>query len=191
MSSPVRASRSVVHGAVRIAVVGERNASAGLLAAAEEVGREIARRGGILVCGGMEGVMEAASRGAASEGGIVVGILPGPTAESGNAFVTIPIVTGMGEGRNIIIARTAEALIAVGGAYGTLSEIAHALNLGVPVVGFQTWEVRRPGLETDPMDRAATPQEAVERAWAAAQGRRSGARSGAMQQHPHGGRRDG
>jgi uncharacterized protein (TIGR00725 family) len=161
---------------LRIGVIGERNASPEMLAAAEDVGREIARRGGVLVCGGMEGVMEAASRGAAQQGGIVIGILPGPAAESGNPFVTIPIVTGMGEGRNIIIARTAEALIAVGGAYGTLSEIAFALKLGVPVIGLGTWELRRPGEEADPIRRAATPLEAVEWAWAAAEGRRAAAR---------------
>lgn len=157
---------------LRIAVVGERNASADLLAAAEVIGREIARRGGVVVCGGMEGVMEAASRGATAAQGVVVGVLPGPTAGDGNAYVTIPIVTGMGEGRNIIIARTAEAMIAVGGAYGTLSEIAYALNLGVPVIGYQTWVLQRAGQTSDPIRRAETPQEAVEVAWAAALERR-------------------
>lgn len=158
----------------RIGVVGERDAPNDLLEAAEEIGREIARRGGIIICGGMEGVMEAAARGAVGEGGTVVGILPGPTAEGGNAYVTIPIVTGMGEGRNVIIARTAEAVIAVGGAYGTLSEIAYALKLGVPVIGFHTWELRRTGLVIDPIRRAATALEAVDAAWAAAANRRAG-----------------
>ncbi|MDR7542782.1 MAG: TIGR00725 family protein [Armatimonadota bacterium] len=160
---------------VRIGVIGERRASAAMLQAAEEVGREIARRGGILICGGMEGVMEAASRGAAAAGGIVVGILPGSSAASGNEFVTIPIVTGMGEARNVIIARTAEALVAVGGAYGTLSEIAYALQFGVPVIGLQTWELRRPGVEGDPVLRAPTPEAAVDWAWDAAARRRTGA----------------
>lgn len=162
-----------------------------MLAGAEEVGRRIAQRGGILICGGMEGVMEAASRGAAMESGTVVGILPGPTAESGNVFVTIPIATGMGEGRNVIIARTAEALIAVGGAYGTLSEIAYALSMGVPVVGFRTWEVRGPGLEEDPIRRAATPQDAVQWAWAVAEVRRYSVGGAALGEQPHSGRRDG
>lgn len=161
---------------LRIAVVGERNASADLVAAAEVIGREIARRGGVVVCGGMEGVMEAASRGATAAQGVVVGVLPGPTAGDGNAYVTIPIVTGMGEGRNIIIARTAEAMIAVGGAYGTLSEIAYALNLGVPVIGYQTWVLQRAGQRagqtSDPIRRAGSAQEAVEVAWAAALERR-------------------
>lgn len=163
---------------VRIGVIGERRASAAMLAAAEEIGREIARRGGILVCGGMEGVMEAASRGAALAGGIVVGILPGSSPASGNDFVTVPIVTGMGEARNVIIARTAEALVAVGGAYGTLSEIAYALQFGVPVIGLQTWELRRPGVEGDPILRAPTPQVAVDWAWEAATRRRTGTQGG-------------
>ncbi|MDR7422390.1 MAG: TIGR00725 family protein [Armatimonadota bacterium] len=163
---------------VRIAVVGERTASAELVAAAEAIGREIARRGGVVVCGGMEGVMEAASRGASGVGGTVVGVLPGSAADDGNAYVTTPIVTGMGEGRNIIIARTAEAMIAVGGAYGTLSEIAYALKLGVPVVGYRTWVVQRPGQEDDPIHRVQTPLEAVEAAWTAALARRHEAKTG-------------
>lgn len=160
---------------LRIAVVGERNATADLLAAAEVIGREIARRGGVVVCGGMEGVMEAVSRGATAAQGVVVGVLPGSAAGDGNAYVTIPIVTGMGEGRNIIIARTAEAMIAVGGAYGTLSEIAYALSLGVPVVGFQTWVLQRAGQTADPIRRAESAQEAVEAAWTAAMERRRAA----------------
>ncbi len=157
---------------LRIGVVGERDAPDDLLAAAEEIGREVARRGGTVICGGMGGVMEAAARGSRAKVGTVVGILPGPTAEGGNAYVTIPIVTGMGEGRNIIVARTAEAIIAVGGAYGTLSEIAYALKLGVPVIGFRTWELRRMGLDADPIRRAATAQEAVDAAWTAVVERR-------------------
>lgn len=157
---------------LRIGVIGEQDASPALIAAAEEIGREIARRGGIVVCGGMGGVMAAAARGAAAEGGTVVGILPGNAVEGCSPHVTIPIVTGMGEGRNILIARTAESLIAVGGAYGTLSEIAYALKLGAPVVGYQTWVFQRAGLDADPIRRVDTPQEAVAVAWAAAGGRR-------------------
>lgn len=175
---------------LRIGVIGERDASPELLAAAEVIGREIARRGGIVVCGGMEGVMEAASRGAAAHGGVVVGILPGSSAGSGNHFVTIPIATGMGEGRNIIIVRTAEAVVAVGGAYGTLSEIAYALKLGVPVVGYQTWELRRTGMETDPIRRAATPHEAVEWAWEAGLRRRAAHGGNEESTHSRIGRRD-
>lgn len=158
---------------IRIAVIGERQASARLAGAAEIIGREIARRGGVLVCGGMGGVMEAASRGAAGAGGIVVGILPTNTASEGNPYVTLPVPTGMGEARNVIIVRTADAIIAVGGAYGTLSEIGHALNLGVPIIGLDTWSVARSGSgDDDPLPRATTPQEAVAWAWAAAEERR-------------------
>jgi uncharacterized protein (TIGR00725 family) len=161
-----------VNRPLRIAVVGDRNASGDLVAAAEAIGGAIARKGGVVVCGGMGGVMEAASRGAAAAQGIVVGILPGGAAHEGNTHVTIPIVTGMGEGRNIIVARTAEAMIAVGGAYGTLSEIAYALALGVPVIGYRTWTLHREGQSADPIRRAATSEEAVEMAWAAAMERR-------------------
>lgn len=157
---------------VRIAVIGERETSAPLAEAAEAIGREIARRGGILICGGMGGVMEAASRGAAGGGGIVVGILPTLTAEEGNRYVTIPLATGMHEGRNVLVVRAAEAVIAIGGAYGTLSEIGHALNMGLPVIGYETWTFSRPGREADPIRRAETPRQAVEWAWAAAVERR-------------------
>lgn len=152
---------------VRIAVVGERQAPEALLRVAEQVGDQIARRGGVLVCGGMGGVMEAASRGCAAAGGTVVGILPTPCAADANPHVTIPIVTGMGEGRNIIIARSAQALIAIGGSFGTLSEIAFALRLEVPVIGLDTWSVTRPGQTADPIVRASSPTDAVEQAWSA------------------------
>ncbi len=158
---------------IRIAVIGDRHTSARLDAAAETIGREIARRGGVLLCGGMSGVMEASARGAAAEGGIVVGILPTETAAEGNPYLTIPLPTGMGEARNVIIVRAAEAIIAVGGAYGTLSEIGHALNLSVPVIGLETWRLSREGVtEADPIRRAKDAREAVEWAWAAAVERR-------------------
>lgn len=153
---------------LRIAVVGEREASHETLQRAEEVGTEIGRRGGILICGGMGGVMEAASRGCARAGGVVAGVLPTSSSADANPHVGIPIVTGMGEGRNIIIVRSAHAVIAVGGSYGTLSEIAFALRLEIPVVGLDTWTVARPGQTADPIIRAQSPLEAVELAWAAA-----------------------
>jgi uncharacterized protein (TIGR00725 family) len=132
---------------------------------AEEVGRVIAQRGGIIVCGGLGGVMEAAARGSSSAGGIVIGILPGDGARDANPYVTIPIPTGMGEARNVIIARAAQAIIAVGGAYGTLSEIAHALRAGVPVIGLNTWSIAKPGGFADPVVRAKTAVEAVDKAF--------------------------
>ncbi len=154
---------------VHIGVVGEQDARAEMRRLAEEVGREVARRGGVLVCGGLGGVMEAASRGAAEAGGTVVGILPGTRAEDANPYVTVPVVTGLGEARNVIVVRSSDALVAVGGGYGTLSEIAYALKLGIPVVGLGTWELSRPGVVAqDPIVRASNPSEAVALAWEAA-----------------------
>lgn len=152
--------------APRIAVVGDRDASASRLVDAEDVGREIGRRGAILVCGGMGGVMEAAARGCADAGGLVVGIIPSADAKDANAFITVPIVTGMGEGRNIIVVRSAQAVIAIGGAYGTLSEIALALRLGLPVIGLHTWLFSRETPdETDAVIRVTSAAEAVEAAF--------------------------
>jgi len=158
---------------LHIGVIGEQDARPEMRRLAEEVGREVARRGGVLVCGGLGGVMEAASRGAAAEAGTVVGILPGTRWEDANPYVTVPVVTGLGEARNVIVVRTSDALVAVGGGYGTLSEIAYALKLGVPVVGLHTWELSRPGLESDPILRARDAVQAVEMAWKLAQRRRS------------------
>jgi len=125
-----------------IAVIGGRRIEKALLAEAEEVGKLIAKRGAILVCGGLGGVMEAASEGAQSAGGLTVGILPQDNPGRANQYIDIPITTGLGIGRNVIIARTADALIAVGGEYGTLSEIAFALQLKKPVVGIKTWDIK-------------------------------------------------
>jgi len=125
-----------------IAVIGGRRTENALLREAEEVGRLIAGNGAVLVCGGLGGVMEAASRGAKAEGGLTVGILPQNDAKAVNQYIDIPIVTGLGIGRNVVIARTADALIAVGGEYGTLSEIAFALQMGKPVIGIRTWDIK-------------------------------------------------
>jgi len=124
-----------------IAVIGGRKTEKSLLKEAEETGRLIAGKGAVLVCGGLGGVMEAASRGAKAGGGLTVGILPQNDSKEANQFIDIPVVTGLGIGRNVIIARTADALIAVGGSYGTLSEIAFALQMGKPVVGIKTWDI--------------------------------------------------
>ena len=162
---------------LHIGVIGEQDARPEMRKLAEEVGREVARRGGVLVCGGLGGVMEAASRGAAAEGGTVVGILPGTRWEEANPYVTVPVVTGLGEARNVVVVRSSDALVAVGGGYGTLSEIAYALKLGVPVVGLYTWELSRPDLEGDPILRARDAVQAVEMAWESAQRRRFAARA--------------
>jgi len=134
------------------------------LADAEEVGRLLARAGAIVVNGGSTGIMEAASRGAAGEGGIVVGILPGFDRAEANPHVTIALPTGMGEMRNALIARTADVLIAVGGEFGTLSEIAFALKIGKRVIGLRTWDLVRRGDSIEGIERAETAAKAVEAA---------------------------
>jgi uncharacterized protein (TIGR00725 family) len=125
-----------------IGVIGGKRTEKSLLKEAEEAGRLIAQNGATLVSGGLGGVMEAASKGAKAGGGLTVGILPQNDAKEANQFIDIPIVTGLGIGRNVIIARTADALIAVGGEYGTLSEIAFALQMGKPVAGIKTWDIK-------------------------------------------------
>lgn len=151
-----------------IAVVGDGRCPAQVADLAEAVGREVARRGAVLVCGGLGGVMEAACRGAKAAGGLTVGVLPGSTREAANPWVDIPIVTGLGEARNVIVVQSAQAVIAVYGEYGTLSEIAHALKLGIPVVGLCTWRLFKGQEERRDIVRADTATEAVDRALALA-----------------------
>jgi uncharacterized protein (TIGR00725 family) len=139
---------------------------------AEEVGRAVADAGAVLVCGGLGGVMEAACRGAHAGGGLTVGILPGLDRSAANRHVDIAIPTGMGEARNALVVRSADAVVAVAGEYGTLSEIALALQAGTPVVGLQTWELARGGDAVDAVVRASSGAEAVERAVALAGGGR-------------------
>jgi uncharacterized protein (TIGR00725 family) len=153
-------------GQVYVAVIGSASAGAEISALAEEVGREIARQGAILVCGGRGGVMEAACRGAKAAGGTTVGILPGTDRREANAYVDIPIVTGMGEARNAIVVRSADAVIAVSGGHGTLSEIGLALKMGRPVVGLRTWEIHREGEPASAILEAEAPAQAVELALA-------------------------
>ena len=147
-----------------VAVIGAGRCSKEMAQAAEAVGRELARRGVTLVCGGLGGVMEAACRGAKSEGGLTIGILPGFSRREANPYVDIPVVTGLGEARNVIVVRTSQAVIAVDGEYGTLSEIAYALKLGIPVVGLNTWQLVREGRLVSAIVEAATPAEAVDKA---------------------------
>lgn len=151
-----------------IGVIGEGSCSKRTAALARRVGDAVARAGAVLISGGRGGVMEAASRGAAEAGGVVVGILPGFRRQDANRWVTVPIVTGMDQARNVILVRSCDALIAVGGMYGTLSEIALALKLGIPVVGLGTWRLRQPQGRRVPIVRAATPEAAVRRAIRAA-----------------------
>jgi uncharacterized protein (TIGR00725 family) len=123
---------------------------------AERVGRAVARAGAVLLCGGLSGVMEAASRGAAEAGGTVVGLLPGFSRADANRWVTIPIVTGMDQARNVILVRSSDVVIALGGMYGTLSEIALALKFGTPVIGLGTWRLAQPQGRRVPLAIALT-----------------------------------
>jgi uncharacterized protein (TIGR00725 family) len=136
------------------------------------VGRGIAERGGILVCGGLDGMMEAAAEGAKEAGGLTVGILPGESAEPANRFIDVPLPTGLGAYRNAVIARSCDAAIAIRGGYGTLSEIAFALRLKTPVVGLQTWSVSQGDTPDPGIHVAGTSEEAVEMAFALAEERR-------------------
>lgn len=153
--------------APHIAVVGaDQAADRAERRIASEVGRALGRRGAVLVCGGLGGVMEAACRGAREQGGTTVGVLPGLDRRAANEHVDVALATGLGEARNALVVRAVDAVIAVGGEFGTLSEIALALKAGTPVVGVGTWELARQGLTQDPIERAASGEEAVERAFA-------------------------
>jgi len=162
--------------AVHIGVVGEGVCSARVAREAERVGAAIAGAGAVLFCGGLRGVMEAAARGAAEAGGVVVGLLPGFRRRDANRWVSIPIVTGMDQARNVVLVRSCDAVIAIGGMYGTLSEIALALKLGIPVVGLRTWRLQQPEGRRVPLLVVATPEDAVARALRAATRNRRRAR---------------
>jgi len=144
-----------------IGVIGESSPSPEGKKLAFEVGVEIAKTKAILICGGLGGVMEEACKGAKSYGGMTIGILPGTDKTSANPYVDIPIVTGLGEARNIIIVRSSQAVIAIEGSYGTLSEIAFCLKLNVPLIGLHTWKLERQNHETPPLIYAQTAKEAV------------------------------
>jgi uncharacterized protein (TIGR00725 family) len=144
-----------------IAVVGGGEAALGELALAEEVGAAVAAARAGLVCGGLGGVMEAACRGARSRGGLTLGLLPGLDREAANGWVVVAVPTGLGEARNALVVRAADAVVAIGGGWGTLSEIALAVKTGVPVVGLQTWEPRLRGEVPDGIVAATDPAGAV------------------------------
>ena len=154
-----------------ISVIGGSQVPPEIEALAEEVGRELARRGATVACGGLTGVMEAVCRGAKEEGGITIGILPGTDPKAANASVDIPICTGMGYARNVIVVYTGQAAIAVDGAYGTLSEIGHALASDIPVIGLDTWSLSRNGDVDSRIIIAKDPVDAVEKALEAARKR--------------------
>ena len=147
---------------------GESDTAPDTLQMAEEVGRELARRGIVVVCGGLGGVMEAVCRGAKAENGTTIGIMPGSDPTEANRWVDYPICTGMGYARNSIVVKTGRAVIAIDGAYGTLSEIGHAPSDGIPIIGLNTWSLARNGRQDEAMIPASTPTEAVDKAIEAA-----------------------
>ena len=142
-----------------VAVVGSGEASEELYEMAREVGRLIAERGGTVVCGGRSGVMEAAARGATEAGGPAIGILPDEDRERANDYVSYSVATGTGHARNLAVVCSGDVTIAVGGEYGTLSEIGLALKVGRPVVALESWDLE------EHVAVASSPQEAVEAAF--------------------------
>jgi uncharacterized protein (TIGR00725 family) len=148
-----------------VAVCGSGEASAALARDAETVGLGLAKAGAVVVCGGLGGVMEAACRGARSGGGLTVGLLPGESRAAGNPWLSVAVATGLGELRNGLVVRASDAVIAVGGGPGTLSEIGLALKLGRPVVALRTWGLEPPGdAELEGFEAVGDPATAVERA---------------------------
>ena len=122
-----------------VGVIGAAECGVDVVSLAEDVGRVVARSGAVLVCGGRTGVMEAAAKGSRDAGGTAIGILPGDDPRDGNQHLSFAVATGMGDARNVIIARTCDVLVAVTGSYGTLSEIGLAMKMGKPVIGLKTW----------------------------------------------------
>lgn len=154
-----------------IGVIGGTACSAEEYATSEEVGRLLAKAGATVICGGYGGVMEAASKGASEEGGTVIGLLSGTDRFGASPYLTVALATGLGEARNAVIARSADALIAVGGEYGTLSEIAFSLKIGKPVYGIGTWEFARSGIKDGKMKVCQSAPEAVSEALSLASAR--------------------
>src|SRR5262245_39240399 len=144
-----------------IAVCGASRCDAALAAQAESVGRRIALAGAMLICGGLGGVMAAACHGARAAGGITIGILPGADPRAANPDVLIPIATAMGHARNVIIVQTADVVIAIGGEYGTLSEIALARKVGRAVIGLGTWALGQDAAGRSHVLEVQTPEEAI------------------------------
>ena len=144
-----------------IAVCGAGEASDDEAAWAEEIGRRLAEAGAIVVCGGLSGVMDAAARGASSAGGLAVGLLPNSDRDGASRHLSVALPLGMGEARNALLVRVADAVVAVGGGWGTLSEIAVAMKMGTRVVALQTWDISHEGAGVGGPIRVSTPEEAV------------------------------
>jgi uncharacterized protein (TIGR00725 family) len=156
-----------------IAVIGDSSCSPEEAKLAETVGELLAQRGATIVCGGLGGVMEAVCRGAKSKGGSTIGILPGQNSSMANPWVDIPVVTGLGEARNVVVVKSAQAVIAIGGSYGTLSEIAYALKSSIPVIGLNTWSLSRNRREDDSIIRVQSATESVDKAISLAKRRKN------------------
>lgn len=167
----IRNSRKTI-----IAVIGGGQCSPEEIEIAEQAGREIARQGAVLVCGGLGGIMAAACRGAKSESGLTVGILPGDDPLAANENVDLPIPTGLGHARNVLVVQTAQAVIAIDGDYGTLSEIAIALKCGIPVIGLKTWSLSKEGKMDNSIILADNAADAVSLAMKYSQQGREGIR---------------
>lgn len=145
---------------MKIGVIGASRCSKKIAKIAYQVGKEIAKRKAILICGGLGGVMEEAARGAKANKGLTVGILPGFSSSDANPYIDLPIITGMDHGRNIIVVRSCDAIIAIGGREGTLSEIAFALKLRIPLIGIESWNI-------DGIIKAKDAEDAVRKAFQA------------------------
>lgn len=161
------ASRPIIIG-----VVGGEEANEPAKDLARRVGALVAKKGGIIICGGGGGVMDGVCEGAFNAGGTTIGVLPSSSPHDANPYVTIPIVTAMGTARNVIIVRTADALIAIDGSFGTLTEIAYALDLDRSVVILKSWEIGKMGVDRSLFIEATTPEDAVAKAYALAESRR-------------------
>lgn len=148
-----------------IGVIGGQRAPPEGLLQAEKVGYLIAKGGAALICGGLTGIMEAACKGAKSAGGLTIGLLPTGRKSDANPFVDLPIVTGLGTARNVVIVRTADAIIAIDGSYGTLSEIAHALEHGKHIISLGSWDLRKIGADPELYLEARDPEAAVKMAF--------------------------
>ena len=149
-----------------VLVAGSGEVGPELVELAVAVGAELARRGAVVVCGGLGGVMEGACRGAREAGGATLAILPGSDRRAANRYVDVSVSTGMGELRNGLLVHTIDAMIAIGAGYGTLSEVALALKAGKRVVGLGTWELACGGVSDDAVAQASDARDAVERALA-------------------------
>jgi uncharacterized protein (TIGR00725 family) len=158
---------------IYVGVAGASRPEPALMGQAERLGRRLAEAGAVVVCGGGPGVMEAVCRGAQSAGGTTVGLLPGLDRAEGNPYLTVSLPTGLGQGRNLLLVRSSDALVAVGGGFGTLSEIALALRTGTPVVGLATWSLHLDAGPVDAFPVATDPDTAADLALEAARSRRS------------------